>query len=349
MGITMNESALAKWLRWLVYSSALIPLVIFAQFISPFHFGKVVVFRSIVELMTALYLLLIWRDRSYLPKRSPILWAFVAYTAAFTFTSITGVAWLQSFWGTLERMGGLFTFWHYLVFAVIATGVLRTRRDWQTLLDLIVSVGVISALYGYLQRFNCAVIIGSESRERIFGTIGNPALFAGYQILVAYLALTLAFMKRTAAAVSQGMKAFGIGVGAAVLIGLLSNVLVWLAGLWVDRGVREGCAMVLYRRDCIDALGSVDDGGAWLDPCHRHCVSVVCASVEHPLSEQKGKKCAPHRHRCAGNIFRVGDRIAGHIAGQEFTLSYPYHRFFCADDHGTDAVLGMGGGIQGLE
>jgi tetratricopeptide (TPR) repeat protein len=230
----MQEPVLAKWLRWLTYATALVPLVVFSQFISPFHFGKVIVFRSIVQLMTALYVLLIWRDRSYLPKRSPILWAFVVFTAVFTLTSITGVAWLQSFWGTLERMGGLFTFWHYLVFAVIATAVLRTRRDWQTLLDLVISVGVVSALYGFLQRFNLAVIIGSDSRERIFGTIGNPALFAGYQILVAYLALTLAFIRRAVIVPPKRIaQAIGFGLGAAVLIGLLSNAFAWLSGLWV--------------------------------------------------------------------------------------------------------------------
>lgn len=195
-----SESSLARWLRWLIYASAFIPLIIFSQYMSPFHFGKVVVLRSIVEVMAVLYILLIWRDRSYLPRSNPITWAFVAFAAAFTLTSITSVAPLQSFWGTLERMGGLWTFWHYLAFYIIAVAVLRTRRDWQVLLDLMIGVGVASAVYGFLQRTNWELILGSGGRERIFGTIGNPALFAGYQILVAYLALTMAFMTRSTGA-----------------------------------------------------------------------------------------------------------------------------------------------------
>lgn len=229
----MQEQQIAKLLRWLVYASALIPLVIFSQFLSPFHFGKVIVFRSIVQVMLGGYLLLIWRDRSYLPKFNPISWAFLAFTAAFTLTSITSVAWLQSFYGTLERMGGLFTFWHYFAFYIIAVSVMRTRRDWQTLLDIVVSVGVVSALYGYLQRFDITIIIGSGARQRIFGTIGNPALFAGYQILVAYLALTLAFINRTITSQSHGVRTIGIGLGLAVLVGLLSNAIAWFGGLWV--------------------------------------------------------------------------------------------------------------------
>lgn len=191
----MQESALAKWLRWLVYATALVPLVIFSQYQSPFHFGKVVVFRSIVQVMVALYLLLIWRDRRYLPKGHPILWAFIAFTGAFALTTLTSVAQLQSFWGTLERMGGLFTFVHYLVFFVIAGAVLRTRREWQVLLNIIVAAGVVSACYGFLQKTHWSFILGSGGRVRPFGTIGNPALFAGYEILAAFLALTLSFLR----------------------------------------------------------------------------------------------------------------------------------------------------------
>jgi hypothetical protein len=92
MGTMINEPGLAKLLRWLIYISALVPLVIFSQYMSPFHFGKVIVLRSIVQVMVVLYLLLIWRDRSYLPKSHPILWAFVAFTVAFTITSVTSIA-----------------------------------------------------------------------------------------------------------------------------------------------------------------------------------------------------------------------------------------------------------------
>ncbi|MEK9209082.1 MAG: O-antigen ligase family protein [Patescibacteria group bacterium] len=215
----MSEPALAKWLRWLIYASALVPLIIFSQYMSPFHFGKVVVLRSIVQVMVALYLLLIWRDRSYLPKGHLIVWAFVAFTAAFTLTSITSIAPMQSFWGTLERMGGLFTFWHYLVFFMIAISVMRSSRDRQILLDLMIAAGAASAIYGFLQKTDWSFILGSGGRSRIFGTLGNPALFAGYQILVAFLALTLSFMRRT----SKNWRIWYWGAGGLMLLAALST------------------------------------------------------------------------------------------------------------------------------
>ncbi len=248
-----NEPGLAKWLRWLIYASALVPLVIFSQYMSPFHFGKVVVLRSIVQVMGVLYLLLIWRDRSYLPKSHPILWAFVAFTAAFTLTSITSVASMQSYWGTLERMGGLFTFWHYLAFFIMMVSVLRTRRDWQILLDIMIAVGVASAIYGFLQKTDWSFILGSGNRQRIFGTIGNPALFAGHQILAAFLALTLSFMQRTAKnwriwyRIAGGMMLLA-AMSTAVrgsLVGIVVGVLVW-ALLWstLDRSRKAKTALL---------------------------------------------------------------------------------------------------------
>ena len=44
----MQESILAKILKYFVYATAFVPLIIFNEYISPFHFGKVVVFRSII-------------------------------------------------------------------------------------------------------------------------------------------------------------------------------------------------------------------------------------------------------------------------------------------------------------
>ena len=189
-----NTSKLARTIKWLIYASAFIPLVIFSQFLSPFHFGKIIIFRAIVEIMMVLYILLMWREPFYRPKSNPVLWSFLAFALAFSFTTAVSVDVYQSFWGTLERMGGLFTFWHYFAFYLVLISVFRTREDWYRFLRIMVGVGILSALYGYGQRTNLSFILGSGGRERIFGTIGNPALFAGYQIVVAFLSLTLFMM-----------------------------------------------------------------------------------------------------------------------------------------------------------
>lgn len=188
-----KEPKLAVFIKYLVYVTALVPLIIFSEYMSPFHFGKVVVFRSVVEIMLVAYLLLIWRDRSYLPGMNRITWAFLLFTLAFTVTTFTSVQIYQSFWGTHERMGGLWTFWHYFVYFTILVSVFRTREDWFKLFKIMAIVGILSALYGFGQKTDIKFFVGSGNRARIFGTIGNAALFAGYQLLVFFLSLTLFF------------------------------------------------------------------------------------------------------------------------------------------------------------
>lgn len=189
----MHEPIPAKILRYFVYACCFVPLVIFNDYISPFHFGKVVIFRSLVEVMLVFYILLVWKDRSYWPKFNSVSWAFFAFASAFSVASFASIIPYMSAWGSLERMGGVITFWHYFAFFVILISVFRTERDWLNLFSLMMGVGILSAIYGFGQRTDIEFFVGSGGRERIFGTIGNAALFAGYQILILFLALTMYF------------------------------------------------------------------------------------------------------------------------------------------------------------
>jgi O-antigen ligase len=189
----LNESVTKKILKCMIYATAFVPLIIFSDYISPFHFGKVVVFRSIVELMAVFYLLLVWQNKEYLVKTNKVFWSFLLFTIAFSVATALSIQPYQSFWGTLERMGGLWTFLHYLVFFIILTSVFKSKKEWLIFLDITVFVGLLSALYGFGQKTNIPFFIGGGDRARIFGTIGNAALFAGYQLLNLFLALTLLF------------------------------------------------------------------------------------------------------------------------------------------------------------
>jgi len=188
--------------------------------------------------MLLLYLLLVWRERSYLPRRDKFFRAFLAFALAYTIATFASVNVYQSFWGTLERMGGAYSFWHYFIFYIILTSVLRTKEEWMTFLKITVGVGVLSAFYGFFQRTDIAWFIGSGGRSRIFGTIGNPALFAGYQILNVFLALVLGFgatkkIERNLLFVFAGIMSLAVFMTAVrgSLLGLSIGLLVF-AGLY---------------------------------------------------------------------------------------------------------------------
>ena len=231
---SVKESGLVKFLRFGLYLSAFVPLIIFKDFISPFHFGKVVVFRSLVEILGAAYLILILKDRSYLPRRDKIFWAFFLFVLVFSLTTLTSVSQYSSFWGSLERMGGLWTFWHYFLFFIILTSIFTRKEHWQRLFDLTIFAGALSAFYGFGQKTDIDFFIGSGGRERIFGTIGNAALFAGYELFTVFLSLMMYFNPRN----SQGRKmlylfAFAISSIAVLMTAVRGSVLGYAVGLTV--------------------------------------------------------------------------------------------------------------------
>ena len=191
----MRELTLVKILKYGIYATAFVPLVIFKDFISPFHFGKVIVFRSIIEFLFVFYLVLVWHNKSYLPSRNSIFWSFTFFTFVFGLTTVTSSQVYESFWGYLERMGGFWSFLHYFIYYSILTSVFRKKEDWLRLIDVAIFVGFLSALYGFGQKTDIEFFVGSGNRARIFGTIGNAALFSGYELIVVFLSLTFLFRK----------------------------------------------------------------------------------------------------------------------------------------------------------
>jgi len=227
----ISEPFLAKFLRWAIYLSAFMPLIIFSQFLSPFHFGKVIVFRLAVEIMAVLYIVLVIRERGYLPPRTKLFWAVTTFTAVYGLTTFTSVSFFQSFWGTLERMGGWYSLLHFWAFFAILTSVMTKKEHWYTLLRLTLIASLTSAFYGFLQKTSWSWIIGSGGRSKIFGTLGNPALFAGYMIVSAFLALTLSQITDLKSWRKFFYLTFGLDSLAVLLAGVRGSVLALVVGL----------------------------------------------------------------------------------------------------------------------
>jgi len=186
---TYFDKLVYKAVRYGIFLSAFIPLIIFRNAFSPFNFGKVVVFRTFVEILLALYIYLAIKYKNLRPKMSWIFIALTLFTFSFALSAFLGVNSQNSFWGSFERMGGLFSWFHYYALFIILISIFKTKQDWFTLLKLSIFASLISVIYGFLQKFNIPQILGAEERVRIFGTLGNAAAFGGYLIFNIYFAL----------------------------------------------------------------------------------------------------------------------------------------------------------------
>ena len=150
--------------------------------------------------MAVFYIVLIIAEKKYRPKWTLILISFSIFTFLYFFTGLTGVDFYSSFWGSLERMGGIFSFLHFWVYFLILTSIIRTKENWDKILKISVFVGFLSILFAYGQRLQLgSFFVGWQHGERVIGTIGNPALFAGYLLFIFYLALLFLLKKTTSA------------------------------------------------------------------------------------------------------------------------------------------------------
>jgi len=231
------ENKYLKIIRWGIFLCAFTPLILHAHMLSIFHFPKVIVFRTIVEIMLIFYVLLIIGNKRYRPNwKNPLLITVTIFTGLYIVTSITGVNPYRSFWGTLERMGGVFSFVHYWIFFVILTSLFKTKDDWIKLFKLCVVAGFLSIIYAYGQYFDWKWAVGWQ-HGRILGTMGNAALLAGYLIFIIFLAgYLLLTQKNTSNTVGQSKKMQGIQkiemifYGLVIVLGALALFLTGVRG-----------------------------------------------------------------------------------------------------------------------
>ncbi|MEK7584564.1 MAG: O-antigen ligase family protein [Patescibacteria group bacterium] len=179
-----------RYVRIIALATMLIiflPLFVYPQSLFPYVFPRTIVFRVLVEIAGAAYLLLALRQPMFRPRSSPLLWSLLAFVVAMALSVVGGVEWYRSFWGSIERSEGLITWLHFLVFFVVVTGVFRERRDWRPLFTGMLIAGWLQILYAAAQYFQLPfTVLTTESR--LNGTIGNPSFFAAYLYCIIFVA-----------------------------------------------------------------------------------------------------------------------------------------------------------------
>lgn len=203
-----TSRAYAKFLEIGILASVFLPLIYLRDTFSPFHFTKVMVFRVLVEILFAVWLVLAIADKKYRPRVNLIFWLVNALFLAYLVTSILGVDFSRSFWGTLERMGGFILQLHFWLYFIVLISVFQTREQWEKLLRTSVIASFLCSLYALGQKANLGEFFLGGGRERVFGTLGNPALFAGYTLFNFFWALYFVLKKN----ISSSWRKFLIGV-----------------------------------------------------------------------------------------------------------------------------------------
>ncbi|MCF6276318.1 MAG: O-antigen ligase family protein [Candidatus Magasanikbacteria bacterium] len=188
-----------QFLKLLILLSFFVPLVLMSSsFIFPFIVPKIVIFRSIVLLMFGSYLALLFSNwHRYKPKLTAINIAVFLFFLSFTISTFVGVDPYKSFWDNHERMLGLFTVGHYVIYYFIISSVFKDWLDWKLFLRLFLGAGLLVMFIGFIQKYLNVNFLLNGGSGRVSATLGNAIYFSAYGMFLFFIGYLLMIKEKT--------------------------------------------------------------------------------------------------------------------------------------------------------
>ena len=171
-----------------IFAVPFLAFIVSSSMFFPFITGKNFSFRISVEVMTALWLVLMLFDARYKPKKSWVLAMLAIFVGVVALSSIFGENFYRSFWSNYERMEGLVTYLHLLAYFLVLAGTMKTEKVWNWLFHTSLFASAIIAFYGIFQLFG---ILQTHQGSRLDATLGNASYLAVYMVFHIFLALAL--------------------------------------------------------------------------------------------------------------------------------------------------------------
>ena len=172
-----------------LFAMPFVPLIVSSSLFFPFITGKAFVFRFLVEIVFATWLVLAIRDESYRPKFSWILGAILTFLIVMGLADIFAQNPFKAFWSNYERMEGYITLLHLGAYFVVMGSVLKTQELWNKLLATSLVASAIMAIYSFLQLAGKITI--NQGGVRVDGTLGNAGYLGIYMVFHIFFAALL--------------------------------------------------------------------------------------------------------------------------------------------------------------
>jgi O-antigen ligase len=152
----------------------------------PFITGKNFAFRIIVEIIFALWAILVLTDKTARPKYSWLLWAIVALIVVDGLATLFGLYPYRSFWSNYERMDGYTNILHLGAYFLVLISVLKDKAKWFWLANTSLLANVYIVGYSFLQLVGKVQI--HQSGTRLDASLGNSAYLAVYVLFHIFIA-----------------------------------------------------------------------------------------------------------------------------------------------------------------
>ena len=247
----------------------LTPFVVSPGTAYPLVVGKALWSRALIEIAFALWAVLALSRPGYGAPRSWLLVVLGAGLGVSLASAWSGVSVERSLWSDFERMQGVVDRAHWCVLAVVLAAVLRTPREWRTLLAASTVAGTAMASLVLARAAGAPILEGvpEPNWPRASGTFGNATYLGAYLLVHTVLAAGFA-VRGWARAAAPGARASraGAALGWSVAAALCAAGLT-LAG---SVGALAGAGA---------AAGAVALGFAWLASGRRRVAAVAAVAV----------------------------------------------------------------------
>lgn len=184
-------------IHWGNYLILFIPFLVYRRTLFPYIFVKIIIFQILVEIIFVFWLCLMIFNKKYRPDfKNPLVLSSTIFIGILFLTMFTGVDFSRSFWGTHERMTGIFTILHFYIWFLILTSCFKDWRDWRKFIWVSLGCSFLVGLYGLGQKLGFQFLLREADVTRLSSTLGNPIFLAVYAMMHIFLAGFLIFVER---------------------------------------------------------------------------------------------------------------------------------------------------------
>lgn len=156
------------------------PFFTLSNFTFPFVTSKAILFFLVAEILFGLWILYIAHQPQAMQRMlHPILYTVTVFLGVIVVASVFGRDWNLSMWSYPERMSGIVTLVHTLLF-VLALVTILTREMWIRILR---TTSVVSIVVGVFVLLNAASDALTSGITRVDIFFGNPNYVAFYLLL----------------------------------------------------------------------------------------------------------------------------------------------------------------------
>jgi O-antigen ligase len=191
-------------IKTLLFLTAFTPLIVTWKTQLPYMFGKVVFFRSAIEIVLILFLVYFFLNFQRVSQeiwekikkffKTPLFIFVVLYVVFLAVSTIFAVDSYRAFWGTIDRGEGLFGILHSFVLMMIGLFLFK-KKDWLNFFKIYLVSGLVLIFYAFLQFlkiYNFPFAIPFHD-PRPYSFIGNPSFLATHMLFLIIFAITIIY------------------------------------------------------------------------------------------------------------------------------------------------------------